>query len=170
MATLLILGVCLATLAVGADVNLTTAGCVDPAGLQTCQNDANKQTTACINQADRDNSQKELLACGCADYVNNYNCYAAFCWNRVWECEYQEYIISYLDNCPIGKLPVPYFPAPDDAPDACSCNLGKVHLAVNNAILQTATCSNNADSGDASANVQQIQGCNCCEISGALSR
>ncbi|KAJ9637614.1 hypothetical protein, variant [Exophiala oligosperma] len=74
-----------------------------------------------------------------------------------------------MNNCATAKLPVPYFPAPDDATDACSCNLGKVHMAVVDAIQETATCSNNANSGDASSNVQQIQGCNCCEISGALS-
>lgn len=170
MATLLLLGLCLTSLSVGADVNLTSSGCVDPSGLQSCQKKANDQTTSCINQAKRDSSQEELLACSCADYINNYNCYAEFCWNRVWECEYQEYIISYMNNCATAKLPVPYFPAPDDATDACSCNLGKVHMAVVDAIQETATCSNNANSGDASSNVQQIQGCNCCEISGALSR
>ncbi|KIW20416.1 hypothetical protein PV08_00991 [Exophiala spinifera] len=169
MATLLLLGLCLASSVAGANVNLTSAGCVDPSGLQACQNKVNEQTTSCINQAKRDSSQQELLACSCADYINNYNCYAAFCWNRVWECEYQEYVISYMENCATAKLPVPYFPAPDGAADACSCNLGKVHMAVVDAIQETATCSNNADSGDASSNVQQIQGCNCCEISGAFS-
>ncbi|KAL6362197.1 hypothetical protein LRP88_04274 [Fusarium phalaenopsidis] len=115
---LLLLG--FAVVATAADVSLKSTGCADAAGFESCQSDADKKTTSCINQAHRDDSQKEILACGCQDYVNNYNCYAAFCWNKVWECDYQEYIVSYLQNCPIAKLPVPYFPAPKQAPSSCS--------------------------------------------------
>jgi hypothetical protein len=165
---LLLLG--LAVVVTAADVSLKSTGCADAAGFESCQSDANKKTTSCINQAHRDDSQQEILACGCQDYVNNYNCYAAFCWNKVWECDYQEYIVSYLQNCPIAKLPVPYFPAPKQAPSSCSCNLGKVYLAIHDAIQQTETCSDNSDSADAGSNLQRMQGCSCCEISGALSR
>ncbi|CAK7237843.1 4-aminobutyrate transaminase [Sporothrix bragantina] len=169
MTKLLYLSLFSASLAAAANVTLTSTGCADPSGFEDCQNKVNDGTSSCITQADRDGSDIELLACGCQDYVGNYNCYAAFCWNRVWECEYQEYIVSYLANCPTGKLPVPYFPAPDNAPDACSCNLGKVYQAVTDVITETTTCTNNADSADAESNVQQMQGCNCCEISGAFS-
>lgn len=160
----------LASLAVAADVTLTSSGCADASGFEKCQASANKDTSSCIAQARHDNSQVELLACGCQDYVDNFNCYAAFCWNRVWECEYQEYMVSYFMNCNIAKQPVPYFPAPKNAPGACSCNVGQVYLNIQDVIQQTATCSNAADSGDAGNNLQQIEGCNCCEISGALSR
>ncbi|PTB71722.1 hypothetical protein M440DRAFT_1395438 [Trichoderma longibrachiatum ATCC 18648] len=156
-------------LAATGDATLTSTGCADSSGFESCQKQANDKLSSCIAQAKKDNSQQELLACGCQNYVDNYNCYSASCWNRVWECEYQEYIIDYFLNCPIAKLPVPYFPAPNKAPDECSCNIGKVFLAIQEAIQETATCSNNANSGDASSNLQQIQGCDCCEISGALS-
>ncbi|KAH7240697.1 uncharacterized protein BKA55DRAFT_518287 [Fusarium redolens] len=159
----------LAAVVAAADVGLTSSGCADSSGLEKCQASVNKKTSSCIAQARRDNSQQEILACSCQDYVDNYNCYAAFCWNRVWECEYQEYMVSYFMNCPTAKLPVPYFPAPKNAPDSCSCNVGQVFLNIQDAIQQTATCSNGADSGDAGSNLQQIEGCNCCEISGALS-
>ncbi|RKL45776.1 hypothetical protein BFJ72_g3321 [Fusarium proliferatum] len=159
----------LAGLAVAADATLTSSGCADASGFEKCQASANKHTSSCIAQAHHDNSQVELLACGCQDYVDNFNCYAAFCWNRVWECEYQEYMVSYFMNCNTAKQPVPYFPAPKNAPGACSCNVGQVYLNIQDAIQQTATCSNGADSGDAGNNLQQIEGCNCCEISGALS-
>ncbi|KAL5604986.1 hypothetical protein FOVSG1_005133 [Fusarium oxysporum f. sp. vasinfectum] len=152
-----------------ADVKLTSSGCADASGLEKCQASVNKKTSSCIAQARHDNSQLELLACGCQDYVDNFNCYAASCWNRVWECEYQEYMVSYFMNCATAKQPVPYFPAPKNAPGACSCNVGQVYLNIQDAIQQTAMCSNNADSGDAGSNLQQIEGCNCCEISGALS-
>ncbi|KAK1255635.1 hypothetical protein MKX07_007894 [Trichoderma sp. CBMAI-0711] len=158
-----------AALAATGDATLTSTGCADSSGFESCQKQANDKLSSCIAQAEKDNSQQELLACGCQNYVDNHNCYSASCWNRVWECEYQEYIIDYFLNCPIAKLPVPYFPAPNKAPDACSCNVGKVFLAIQDAIQETATCSNNADSGDASSNLQRIQGCDCCEISGALS-
>jgi hypothetical protein len=156
-------------LAATSDVTLTSTGCADASGFETCQKTANDNASSCLDQADKDGSQTETLACGCQNYVDNYNCYSAFCWNRVWECEYQEYIVDYFIGCPIAKLPVPYFPAPNKAPDACSCNLGRVFLSIQDAIQESTTCSNNADSGDAASNVQQIQGCICCEISGALS-
>ncbi|KAL6857341.1 hypothetical protein J3F83DRAFT_763685 [Trichoderma novae-zelandiae] len=158
-----------AALAATGGITLTSTGCADSSGFESCQKQADDQLSSCIAQANKDDSQLELLACGCQNYVDNYNCYSSFCWNRVWECEYQEYIIDYFVNCATAKLPVPYFPAPNKVPDACSCNVGKVFLAIQDAIQETATCSNNADSGDASSNLQQIQGCDCCEISGALS-
>ncbi|KAF5567476.1 hypothetical protein FNAPI_645 [Fusarium napiforme] len=137
----------LAALAAAADVTLSSSGCADVSGFEKCQASANKKTSSCIAQARRDNSQVELLACGCQDYVDNFNCYAAFCWNRVWECEYQEYMVSYFMNCATAKQPVPYFPAPKDAQGTCSCNVEQVFLNIQDAIQQTATCYNNADSG-----------------------
>ncbi|KAF5977253.1 putative membrane protein [Fusarium bulbicola] len=161
--------VSLAAIAAAADVTLTSSGCADASGFEKCQASANKKTSSCIAQARHDNSQVELLACGCQDYVDNFNCYAAFCWNRFWECEYQEYMVSYFMNCNIAKQPVPYFPAPKNAQGACSCNVGQVYLNIQDAIQQTGTCSNSANSGDAGSNLQKIEGCNCCEISRALS-
>ncbi|OAA58282.1 hypothetical protein ISF_06821 [Cordyceps fumosorosea ARSEF 2679] len=154
---------------VAADVTLTKNGCIDPSSFESCQAAANKKTSACIAQAKKDGSQQELLACGCQDSVDNFNCYAASCWNQVWGCQYQEYIVQYFRGCPIAKQPVPYFPAPNNAPAACSCNLGKIFFAYNGAIQQAAQCVHNQNSGDAGANLQVMQGCNCCQISGAMS-
>jgi hypothetical protein len=63
--------------------NLTSDGCIDAAGFQKCQGVASVATAACMSHADADLSQTEALACGCTNYVENYNCYAAHCWNRV---------------------------------------------------------------------------------------
>jgi hypothetical protein len=63
--------------------NLTSAGCVDAAGFQKCQDAATTATAVCLGHADADLSQTEALACGCTNYVENYNCYATHCWNRV---------------------------------------------------------------------------------------
>ncbi|KAG0646225.1 hypothetical protein D0Z07_8172 [Hyphodiscus hymeniophilus] len=152
--------------------NLTSDGCVDAAGFQTCQNGVTAATAACLTKADADGSSLETEACGCTDYTDNINCYAAHCWNRVNECEYQTYAVEYLVGCPIAVLPIPYFPTPANAPDSCSCNLGDVYLAITGNIQQGSTCSTNASStaiDNASESVQQIQGCECCEISGSLS-
>ncbi|OBT87404.1 hypothetical protein VE02_04167 [Pseudogymnoascus sp. 03VT05] len=124
-------------------VQLTTTGCSDPSGLETYA----------------DASQLETVACGCANYILSYNCNASHCWNRVNKCEYQSYIIEYLINCPIAKTPVPYFPTPKGAPDACSCNVGEVYEAIIGSISQSTTCVNNQNGGDALTNVQRIQGC-----------
>jgi hypothetical protein len=82
--------------------------------------------------------------------------------------------VEYLVGCPTAKLAVPYFPTPDNVPDACSCNLGNVYLAINGSIQQGSTCSVNASSTTITDNpfqsTQEIQGCECCEISAALSR
>src|SRR5687768_11489535 len=82
-----------------ASSKLSSKGCADSSGLEKCQSAANDATSSCIAQARKDNNQEEILACTCQDYVNNYNCFASHCWNRVWECEYQDYMIGYFQNC-----------------------------------------------------------------------
>ncbi|KAH8900101.1 hypothetical protein GQ53DRAFT_208742 [Thozetella sp. PMI_491] len=155
-----------AVVAVCSAANLTTTGCADAAGLQLCLNTAASTANTCNADAEANGSKLELLACGCQFYVDNFNCYASHCWNRVYECEYQEYIVEYLRLCPIAKLPAPYFPAPDKAPDSCSCNLGNVFLAFNNSVIQGNTCITSQPLGS----YDKIQGCECCELSGAISR
>ncbi|KND93435.1 hypothetical protein TOPH_01889 [Tolypocladium ophioglossoides CBS 100239] len=152
-----------------ATANLTSTGCVDVSGFESCQKDATAKASDCLATARKDGSELEIEACGCANYIDNINCAASHCWNRVNECEYQKYAVAYLRNCPIAKTPLPYFPAPDGAPDACSCNLGKVFLAINSTIQQGGKCSSSTGGADAFSNVQRIQGCECCEVSGALS-
>lgn len=153
-----------------ADATLTKYACIDPSGFSSCQSTASQKTSVCIAQAKKDGSQKELLACGCQDSVDNFNCYATHCWNQVWGCQYQNYMVNYFRTCPIAKQPVPYFPIPKDAQGACSCNLGQVFLSYNAAIQQSGQCSQNSQSGDPGSNLQRMQGCSCCQVSGALSR
>ena len=144
--------------------NLTSTGCADASGFQTCQDAANTKISACLSQTAGSTEEEE--GCACEDYILNYNCYATHCWNRVWECDYQEYMASYMLNCPTAKFPVPYFPAEDGVPDACSCNLGKVYQAITDAIDQGATCLKHANSD---FNTVEFGACQCCEISGAMS-
>jgi hypothetical protein len=86
-----------------------------------------------------------------------------------------------------GDIPsIPYFPAPKDAPDSCSCNFGTVYGAVRAINRQASSCLNNiklapsiAVSG--SKNFQDENGkfdkesfsqflCECDETEAALSR
>lgn len=78
--------------------------------------------------------------------------------------------MEYLVGCPIAKLPVPYFSTLNNAPDSCFCNVGNVYLAINNNFLEGGTCSTNVPSASPDTAVQEIQGCEFCKISGALSR
>lgn len=143
--------------------NLTSTGCADVSGFQKCQNDANEKSNACFAKTGGDVAAQQ--ACACETYILNYNCYATSCWNRVWECEYQSYIISYLLYCPTAKLPVPYFPIPDGAPDACSCNYGQIYQAITDSLAQGTTCIKNNQNS-----ILKAAACKCCEISGMQSR
>ncbi|CEJ89645.1 hypothetical protein VHEMI05476 [[Torrubiella] hemipterigena] len=149
---------------------LLLSGCADDAGFSSCQKEANEHLDKCLQTAKANgNTKTEILSCGCTFYTENINCAATSCWNKVYECNYQIFVTGFLANCPVAKAPIPYFPIPAGAQDACSCNLGKIFLETSLAIQESATCSNSAKGGDASANVQIIQGCICCEISAALS-
>lgn len=150
--------------------NLTSAGCIDAAGFEKCQAAAAATETACLDKADADQSSLETVACGCESYIENYNCYAASCWNRVWECEYQEYMVGYFTDCSTAVQPVPYFPIPDNVQDACSCNVGNVYLAITDSITQGASCSNNVSSTSEGTNaVYLISDCECCTESSVAS-
>jgi hypothetical protein len=67
---------------------LTSTGCADAAGFRTCQNGVTDAVYKCNNAS---TSQTETLACGCSNYVGNYNCYAAYCWNRVIQATFLMY-------------------------------------------------------------------------------
>lgn len=97
---------------------------------------------------------------------------------QVYECEYQEYAIQYMSECTSNfqLLDIPFFPAPDAAPDSCSCNLGNLYLAVNASGIEGATCITNVGE-DALGNVNsdpitvsdKQAACTCCGESGAIS-
>ncbi|CAH0055297.1 unnamed protein product [Clonostachys solani] len=152
--------------------NLTTTGCVDTSGLQKCLDKVASTAQTCLDNARKDGSQVETLACGCVFYTDNINCYAASCWNRVYECEYQEYVYEYLKSCDTAKPPLPYFPAPDNAQDACSCNLGKVYETFLNSLNEGTSCikgSSSFGTRDALGSINKMVACQCCAMSGALS-
>jgi hypothetical protein len=54
---------------------------------------------------------------------------------QVYSCEYQLFVQQYFAICPSASEPIPFWPAPDNAPNRCSCDLGRV--------LQTTLSSRN---------------------------
>lgn len=157
-----------AAAAVSAVQNLTSDGCADASGFQSCQNNANVKINSCLSKTAGNLELQE--GCACEDYILNYNCYATYCWNQVWGCQYQQYMVAYLMNCPTAKQPVPYFPIPDNASGACSCNVGRIYNAITDSINQGATCFKGSTSSDVSLGALKLAACGCCEISGAMSR
>lgn len=146
--------------------NLTSDGCADASAFQKCQDAATEKSNACF--AKTAGSLELQQGCACETYIMNYNCYAESCWNRVWQCEYQTYILAYMLNCPTAKLPVPYFPIPDGAEDACSCNFGQIYQDVQDSLTQGAACMKKVNEGG--VNALKMAACKCCEISGMQSR
>ncbi|KAK9323674.1 hypothetical protein V1517DRAFT_243301, partial [Lipomyces orientalis] len=140
--------------------------CVDPDGYTACYNDASDVAFQCMNGTD---SNQLVQACGCVEYVDVMNCIASHCWNQVYSCAYQELVIDYIRYCPHNDQ-IPFFPPPDDASGACSCNVGKIFLAVNNSIAETASCNNAAAAvSDPSQGLQLDAACACCGESASLS-
>ncbi|KAJ5175790.1 uncharacterized protein N7482_001667 [Penicillium canariense] len=108
---------------------MSSSGCVDPSGFASCLESATMQAATCIAEAG--GNDYLVIGCGWEQDVNNLLCYMSGCWNKVYSCEYQYLASSYL--IARGKETIPFYPAPQDAPGGCSCNMGNV--------LQNATAS-----------------------------
>lgn len=94
----------------------------------------------------------------------------------MYSCEYQNTVLELGGNCIDEKFEnVPFFPAPDDAPGACSCNLGKVITSLNRATDELDTCiERNQETWDSlllDIDEQTVfsKACKCCSISSMLS-
>ncbi|KAI5195603.1 hypothetical protein E4T39_08146 [Aureobasidium subglaciale] len=64
---------------------------------------------------------------------NRIDCALTNCWNRVYSCDYQQLLLSYnttfflLSGEDGPALNLPFWPAPTDAAESCSCNLNKLN-------------------------------------------
>lgn len=95
---------------------------------------------------------------------------------QVYECEYQEYAIQYISQCPSGATEIPFFPPPRGAPGSCSCNLGELYLAVNASEIEGAECVTSVGNAalsnvgnDPVTTANKEEACVCCGESGAIS-
>ncbi|KAJ5604367.1 hypothetical protein N7510_009521 [Penicillium lagena] len=140
---------------------ITSAGCVDPSGFTACINAAADKEATCINAA---GSDVVVLACGLAKEVDEMLCYMSDCWNKIYSCEYQYLVSSYLLQH-TTEVSVPFFPAPANAPGGCSCNMGDVLVNATTSIsLIESKCSSYTFSSST-----KLSECQCCALSAALS-
>ncbi|OQD86140.1 hypothetical protein PENANT_c008G06262 [Penicillium antarcticum] len=187
----------LATFALSEEVGyFDTSMCTDSKGMTSCYKDADIEYTSCVNnncvggsQACHDscggsvtcmNKQCPSLgmdcinACECQRSAHQIDCASASCWNEVYSCEYQNTVGDFFALCTNPNYDtVPFWPAPDDAPDACSCNLGKIEKKEHLIALQMTECSNNMTNLNQITKTDAIadygQACMCCGMSAIIS-
>ena len=82
---------------------------------------------------------------------------------QIYGCEYQSLVANYAGLCQlIMTLPVPYWPAPDNAPGSCSYNTGEILEAYLGLQVSELSCAKNSESlslGDIPA---RLEACACC--------
>jgi hypothetical protein len=157
--------------------------CVAPSDYTSCDELAVTIEQQCISESTTEEGKN---ACGCVGFIEQMNCFARSCWNRVcyirhlWElllifclqiygCEYQSLVANYIRICQIMTLPVPYWPAPDNAPGSCSCNTGEVIEAFLGSQTSGLSCSRNAESLSLSEIPAMEEACVCCMTSITIS-
>ncbi|OJJ46275.1 hypothetical protein ASPZODRAFT_41516, partial [Penicilliopsis zonata CBS 506.65] len=153
-----------------AQTNITADVCADPTAYTTCNGDVATQAATCIDACD--DYDICVLACGCVMYQEYINCMASTCWNQVYTCEYQKFITEYFDYCDLATVPIPFWPAPNDAPNRCSCNLGLIYETALGFVAEETDCLSNAtslDLTDPEKASEEDLACNCCAVSGGLS-
>ncbi|KAF4966744.1 hypothetical protein FSARC_5609 [Fusarium sarcochroum] len=150
--------------------------CVDSKGYEECYKDADSWNADCINKNCKGTNIDCMHACDCVLSLSAVDCALTHCWNQVYSCEYQNTVLELGNNCVDEKYEnVPFFPPPDDAPGACSCNLGKVVTSLNRASDELGTCMDrNPKLWDSVADDRDemddfVQACECCSYSGFLS-
>jgi hypothetical protein len=82
--------------------------------------------------------------------------------SQVYGCEYQATAILISPLIQSSGGAIPFYPAPDNAPGVCSCNVGKLFENFTAAIKQAPKACDQNLAGD-------IQGCNCCTWSAAFA-
>lgn len=130
--------------------NITASTCASSSGFTQCYNQVNSNYETCIASAGGDLDKS--LACACVGQLDELNCAMTNCWNVVYGCEYQQLANMYTANC---ASPVPFFPAPDNAPGGCSCNLGYVLYNETNVEFEYKDCI--------TSDVDRNAGCTCCQ-------
>ncbi|KAE8443476.1 hypothetical protein EG329_001873 [Mollisiaceae sp. DMI_Dod_QoI] len=159
-----------------AQFTLTSEGCVDPSGFDTCMGSVTTTVQQCVSKNCQDGTCDNYnncessdancySACICGGYQNWINCAVGHCWNRGYSCEFQNYIIDAVQQCD-ALLTIeypPYFPAPAGQPGGCSCQIGVIFGIVQEMQGDINKC-NTKGTGAA-----QNTDCYCCGASKALS-
>ncbi|KAL1961616.1 hypothetical protein VTN77DRAFT_1391 [Rasamsonia byssochlamydoides] len=140
---------------------ISSTGCVDPSAFDKCISAAASKEGTCIDEAGGNDGV--VIACGWQKDVDEMLCYMESCWNKVYSCEYQYLVASYLVQRTSSET-IPFFPAPDNAPGGCSCNLGKVLVNATNSIEQASSCAQYT-----LASQTDLLTCQCCAWSAGVS-
>jgi hypothetical protein len=91
---------------------------------------------------------------------------------QVYSCEYQNLVLQYLNVCPSAREPIPFWPAPPNAPAACSCNLGRMSDYIRNITDEQVSCFSQVTSSTTAEGVEvtrRASGCACCGASARYS-
>ncbi|KAJ5166584.1 uncharacterized protein N7482_005365 [Penicillium canariense] len=107
-----------------AQTNITASACAAESAYSDCNGNVADKWRSCINNCNGDGNC--IIDCGCTAHQEYINCMAQSCWNQVYSCQYQLFVQQYFAVCPNAAEPIPFWPAPDNAPNRCSCSLGKV--------------------------------------------
>ncbi|KAJ5975258.1 hypothetical protein N7481_008965 [Penicillium waksmanii] len=166
-----------------AQTNITSHACASGSDYTSCNRKVADDWSSCIRNCNGNGNC--IVDCGCSSHQDYINCMAQTCWNQVYSCEYQLFVQQYFAICPSATEPIPFWPAPDNAPNRCSCDLGKVLQSTLTARKEQISCIKNvtsqslnkipSDLGDLS-NLpngldigKQASDCACCGASASIS-
>ncbi|KAJ5563664.1 hypothetical protein N7535_008828 [Penicillium sp. DV-2018c] len=107
-----------------AQTNITDHDCASASEYSRCNRDVAEGWSSCVRDCRGDGNC--IVDCGCDSHQKYINCMAESCWNQVYSCKYQLFVQQYFAICPKAREPIPFWPAPNNAPNRCSCDLGKV--------------------------------------------
>ncbi|KAL2842539.1 hypothetical protein BJY01DRAFT_249024 [Aspergillus pseudoustus] len=143
-------------------ITASSEGCVDSSSMKTCVTNAEGALGECGQDAQGD---IQLQGCILTYDMTLLGCYIESCWNKVYSCEYQLVVVDILSQqYPPPEDPVPFWPAPDNAPGGCVCNFGTIWDNLSSSLNQlTSTCNEYMSS------VSSLQSCQCCAWSSGLS-
>ncbi|CEJ59610.1 hypothetical protein PMG11_08227 [Penicillium brasilianum] len=173
-----------------------TSVCADPKGIKKCYEKAETSYANCIMSNCSDGSKgcydscngdttcmatqcpnigiDCINACGCVRATDQIDCTASSCWNQVYSCEYQQTAQDVLDLCLSFDIDrIPFWPAPENAPGGCSCNIGNLARKETLISAQLTECSNNMTNLDQLSEGKNMtdyaQACVCCAQSAIVS-
>ncbi|KAJ5675799.1 hypothetical protein N7462_008696 [Penicillium macrosclerotiorum] len=163
-----------------AQTNITATVCAAESVFSDCNGNVADKWRSCINGCNGNGDC--IVDCGCTAHQEYINCMAQSCWNQVYSCEYQLFVQQYFAVCPSAAEPIPFWPAPEDAPNRCSCSLGKVLANTLTARKEQIACMQNvtdqalsniptnlADLGNGLDIARTATDCACCGASASIS-
>jgi hypothetical protein len=157
------------------NLNPGGVGCVDPSGYTSCYTTSGYNFGTCAEFCTKSyvvgTTEYESCAAAClaVNWATNIGCWMQSCWNKIYSCGYQGTAIQYIYGTDLLQteltLPIPYYPAPEGVPAACSCNLGEVYGNMTDLYIDNlAKCAGLVGSAP------DLFDCECCQVSQIYSK